>query len=375
MPNTTRITKKRVKEILKKLKHTGTYRFPFADLYIYVGYRLIELIGNEHVVHYDELMYRFCEVGPGNRRFDPLTVDILVNSDIYRKHFQKYAIKRINQWFHEEGGGQDTQILKIKEKIFRAIKESSETKKLFDLLKSALEAIFEECGYSTESFLINEDKKYLEFKLKSDKLNSGLLLRFYNTTDWIYPDSWQIWDLLQKAHKEGYISVLIAPRIHGSCFPLFKALGIFARLTYYLFTDQGAHEISNGILNEDEKRIISYNNISLCKISSLSGGSRHQAFDGIKQLLETVVPRYFEAFKLRFDKTRKKIIPLLSAQLKHLLDPESSTLKAPQRISRIESILNLRIGHLNILRNLVKRHKSLHKRVGLPFGTKFLERS
>jgi len=365
MPSATRITKKKVKEILKKLKRSGTYRFPFADLYIYAGYRLIELIENEHVVHYDELMYRFCEVGPGNRRFDPLTVDILINSDLYSKYCEKFTIKRKNQWFHKESGGLDIQFFKIKEKIFKAIKESSETKKLFELLKNALEAIFEACGYTTESFLINENNKYLEFRLKSKKLGGDLLLRFYNTNDRFYPDSWQLWDLFQKAHKEDCIPVLIASRIHGSCFPLFKALGIFARVTYCLFTDQSAEEIKNTVLNEDEKRLFSFKNISLCKINSMPGGSENPAFEGVKQFLEVVVPGYFEAFKLRFDKTAKKIAPLLDGQFKHLLSSESSNLRTTERISRIENILTLKIGHLNIIRDLVKRHKNLNNKVGL----------
>lgn len=366
MPTATRITKKRVKEILKKLKRSGTYRFPFTDLYIYAGYRLIELIENEHVVHYDELMYRFCEVGPGNRRFDPLTVDILINSDIYRKYFEKHAITRKDQWFHKESGSLDIQFLKIKEKIFKAVKESSETRSLFELLKNTLEAIFEACGYATESFLINENNKYLEFRLKSKKLGGELLLRFYNTTDWIYPDSWQLWDLLQKAHKENCIPVLIASRIHGSCFPLFKAVGIFARITYCIFTEQSAEEIKNTVLNEDEKRLFSSKNISLCKINSISGGSGSPAFEGVKQLLETVVPGYLEIFKFRFDKIAKKIIPLLDGSFKHLLRPENSTLRTTERISRIENILTLKIGHLNVIRDLAKRHKNLNKKIGLP---------
>jgi hypothetical protein len=365
MPKPIKITKKKVKEILKKLKRSGTYRFPFVDLYIYAGYRLIDLIENEHVVHYDELMYRFCEVGPGNRRFDPLTVDILINSDIYRKYFEKSAIKRKDQWFHKESGGLDIQFFKIKEKIFKVIKENSESKKLFELLKNTLEAIFEACGYTTESFLINENNKYLDFKLKSKKLGGELLLRFYNTNDRIYPDSWQLWDLFQKAHKEDCIPVLIASRIHGSCFPLFKALGIFARVTYCLFTDQSAEEIKNTVLNEDEKRLFSFKNISLCKINSMPGGSGNPVFEGVKQLLEVVVPGYFEAFKLRFDKTTKKIAPLLDGQFKYLLGSESSNLRTSERISRIENILTLKIGHLNIIRDLVKRHKNLNNKVGL----------
>ncbi len=359
-----KVTLKSIKEVKAKLTRSSVSRLSPAELCVYLSHRLIELINNESVVDDEELLYRLCEVGPGNLRFDPLTVGVFLESKMCRDLFDKNSIERKGSWFYAKNGDMDEAIFKIKHKISEVIKENIASKNCLKLLKCEVSKIIRDFDYDVESCLINDKKQYIEFILTSTKLKMRILFRFYNSNEWIYPFSWHLWELFREAGKNRCVPVLVAPRIHGSCFPLFKAIGILARATYGLFSEKNLDEIKEKNLDASEKALLSFQRIAPGKIYCLSHAVVAKDLEGFKQLLVTVVPAYFESCKKRFDQTSKKIGTHFNDKFQYLLDPQSSKLDVMERIARIKDILTLKLGHLNALQDVVKRQEDLIKELG-----------
>lgn len=351
---------KSIKEVKAKLKHSSISKLSSEELVVYLSYRLIELINSEFVVDHDELLYRFCEVGPANLRFDPLIVDAFLESGMSLRLFNKKSIERKNDWVYEKDGSLIEALTKIKRKISDEIIKNLASPDCLRVIKTRMMSVIKDSGYSIESSLIDEKKKYVEFILTSTQLKGRALLRFYNDSEWIYPFSWQIWEMFQEAGKKRCIPVLVGPRIHGSCFPLFKAIGILARATYGIFSEKSLDEIIGKVLDSAEKAHLSYRKIAPGKIYCLSNEST-EGLAGVEQLLSTIVPAYFVSSKKRFDQTSKKIGQVLTVKMQYLFNRKSSKLHVEEKIARIRKILALKLGHLNALQDVVKRHEEFVK--------------
>jgi len=351
---TLRISQKKIKEIVKKLERLSVHRLSFDEFRIYAMYRLVELIHSEGAIHYDELLYRFCEVGPGNRRFDPLAVEILLNSLSVQDYLKKSAkIECKDKWFLVKEAKGNTLNFRIKEKVLANIFESTKTDKLFKLLKDELGAVFQECEYEAISYFEDQDKIYIEFKLKSKEFDSQLLLRFYNTSVWVYPESWQIWDLFHKANLDNAIPVLIAPKIHGACFPLFKAIGMFARASYYLFIDKSLEEIKSAVLDQTENDFCQLSRISFGKIDNLPSKYRDERFAGAKHLLTEIIPNYHDSFMIKLNRAIGKINRLPEK----FKNPSKFVIEPKERIQKIKELLGLKLGHLKSVGEMIKRNE------------------
>ncbi|MDD5131286.1 MAG: hypothetical protein PHH44_01350 [bacterium] len=354
-----KMTKQNTNNVVNKVKQSSVFRLSSEEVSLYLSIRLIDLINRECVVGYDELIYRLCEVGPGNLRFDPLSVTIFINSKIGQELLAENGIEFKNKYFHSHVGGLNAETLQVKSKIVKSVNQQIYSQKTATLLKQKIESICKESNYLIIESLINKNKNHLEFLLKTRNNAGNILIRIYNTVEWIYPDSWQIWDVYQKANKERCIPIIVASKIHGSCFPLFKALGVLARTTYGPFTEQSIDEIKEEVLNKKDKALLSVRAVLPIKVNSLSNNSAAQSLKGIKQLLTSAIPDYLDQFAIRFDKSAKRIVPCLLAELKPLLDDKINSLKPAERLSRIKGILALKVGHLNLVKDFVKRHEDL----------------
>lgn len=356
-------TQKSIKEVKAKLKHSSVSKLSSEEVVVYLSYRLIEIINSEFVVDHNELLYRFCEVGPANLRFDPLIVDAFLESKMSLRLFNNNSIERKNDWMYEKDGSLIEALTKIKKKISEEIRHNLISPDCLKVLRKSISGVINESGYNIESNLIVGKKKYVEFILTSIQLKGRVLLRFYNDSEWIYPFSWKIWEMFQEAGKKRCLPVLVGPRIHGSCFPLFKAMGILARATYGIFSEKSLDEMIDKVLDSADKAYLSYRKIAPGKIYCLSHKSA-EGLNGVEQLLSIIVPAYFVSSKKRFYQTSKKISSVINVKLQYLFDCKSSELDVEERIARIRSILALKLGHLNTLRDVVKRHEEFIKELG-----------
>jgi len=353
-----------IKAVKDKVIRSSISRLSSTELCSYLSYRLVELINRENIVSYDELLYRFCEVGPGNLRFDPLTVEAFLESKLCEDLFAKKSIERTEGWicFKTDGAGKIS--ARMKRKISDGIEKSVYSKECLKALKKDVLKVIEGAGYGILSSIINDKKHYLEILLISSQPKRRILLRFYNSNEWIYPFSGQIWKLFKEAGNKECIPVLVAPRIHGSCFPLFKAIGILARSTYGLFSMKSSDEIKESVLNTDERELLSIRNITVGKIYCLSRGEADQYLECLRQLLEIAIPAYFEPCKIKVGITQKKLSRLPQDVVVNFSGFQGSKQNVKEKISSIESILTLKLGHLNPLQALVKKLNALIEQPG-----------
>lgn len=359
-----RVTKEKVKIVKTKLKCSSVAKLSLQDLLVYLSYRLSELISGESVIDYNEIFYRLCEVGPANLRFDPLTVEIFLESEMSRDLFKANSIETENGWFYLKKDYKKEVVSNVKHRIFKEILENISSVSCLKLLKKNVLKIIVDSGYNIESSLIDEKKRFVECILTNKKFKGRILLRFYNDNEWIFPFSWQIWEVFRDAGKLRCVPILVASRIHGSCFPLFKAIGILARSTYGIFSEKNVKKIIDRTLSNMEKVEFVYPKIGPGRFYCLFNQSI-DGLEGVEQLFSRIVPTYFNSSKKRIDHTTKKIIRILNTPLQHLLDQQSSKLKGQEKIARINEILTLKLGHLNTLQDVVRRHEALIKELGL----------
>jgi len=293
-----------------------------------------------------------------------LTVEAFLESKLCEDLFVKRSIERNGEWVCSKTDGVANIFARMKRKVTEGIKESVYFKECLKLLKKEVLKVIDGEGYSVLSSLINDKKHYLEILLISSQPKRRILLRLYNSNEWIYPFSWQIWELFEEARKKECIPVLVAPRIHGSCFPLFKAIGILARATYGLFSEKSIGEIKESVLSADEKKLLSLRNIAIGKVYCLLRGEAEQYLECLKQLLEVAIPAYFESCKIKAGITQKKLGRFPKDKLLNLFNSQGRKLSAKEKISSIENILTLKLGHLNSLKEVVKRHEALIGELG-----------
>jgi len=181
--------------------------------------------------------------------------------------------------------------------------------------------------------------------------------------EWIYPDSWQIWELYNTAYKVGAVPVLIAPRIHGSCFQLFKALGAFARATYYFFMKEDAPSLIDSWLKGKERDFMQRLKFSPCKNESINSDNFPERFSALSFLLGKTIPDNVDDFSEQLNKKSKKIVLLLNKDFKFLLS-KSPDVDVKQRHDRINKMLSLKIGRTNDIKKMIQRNEGfLNKRL------------
>jgi len=118
-----KITKKLQKEIIRKLDNEKLYNLPFEEICIYAVYRLEELIKQTFVVSLDEVKYRFCEAGHGNRRFDPLILDIVLNTKFFTEEICKHNIRYDDNFFFGWDDEASIEYVQIKKKLGNKIRK------------------------------------------------------------------------------------------------------------------------------------------------------------------------------------------------------------------------------------------------------------
>ena len=350
-----KITKKATKPIIKKLADNSVFTLSPEELCIYGAYRLLNLLDEYEVAYIDEVRYRICEIGPGRRRFDPLMLDIVLASKFFRENVDNQYMYHRENWFYSGGSSSEIKVKGIKEAIINDVYASSSSERLFEAIKKRMYGITTKNGYSVLDMEVDKNQKYVQLEIK--RKGQALLLRVYNSIEWIYPDAWQIWRLAEDASEKKCVALLVAPRIHGSCFQLFKALGLLARTNYYFFTEKSMNKIRKGIIKSDMVDI----DLSLGKIASPSEDAFANSFSNIEHLLTQTVSKYYDTSYTRFAEKFDRIQSLVTKKAKLLLNRPETGFTVIDRIKKIKTVLSMKIGHLNAIKDMVKRSEGLIK--------------
>lgn len=276
--------------VLRKLssEEKKIYDFYKRELYAYIDYRIKNLLWRNIPVCFNELRYNLCEVGPGNRRIDPLLLMVILNSDVFRT---RYSIGQQDKsdgvyYYHtekpvnEEGQSKKSRIIS---RVIQMKKSPELYEKIQYLFTKTVEKV---CTVNNVS--INIAEEYIEFKLTYKDEEKEVLLRYYNSSDWLYVNDKRLWDFFEKASRIKAVPVILCPYMHKSCFSLFKKAGIYGRSLYYCFLDKNVEGVVKDTLSEEERKKVLSRRFGLEKIHDINHRVQAGFVDEVLQLLETI---------------------------------------------------------------------------------------
>lgn len=199
--------KKELKQVKEKLDKQPLSSLSIDEMAIYFEYRLENLISKAKVITETELYYLFSETGPGNLRIDPRIIKKLTDKKLF-----------INPSYQNIPGVKQIKDKKIKVNDYLIKNRNSE---------------------ETLSLVVKIFKRHLNkvklisnhpFVIEAEFNNIPIIILFKNG-EWIFPDS-ELFLFIQKAQKENVFPIVIAKKIPGILFPVFKGLSILGLSLY-----------------------------------------------------------------------------------------------------------------------------------------------
>jgi hypothetical protein len=359
-----KITKREVKNIKSKLWAKRILDLSSREICIYVLYRIETLMQLAVALSYNELRYNLCEVGPGKRRIDPWALDIVVQSKFFEKLSNLIKRDYSNLFFFVNKDPPSSlldNVLETKAKIITKLQSIEQSKEVQENIVELISNTAQRNECTVLKSFVNVEHPFAECEISYKKLSSkNLLIRFYNKGDWIYPDSYEIWDLFQKAFNSRCIPILLAPRIHGCCFQVFKNLGMFARANYYLFISDKYNTIIESVADTETRRILDFSNLKFGQYENIKSELAYGEFQVLTKLLSSTIPKYHESFSVNLERMYKRLIPLLSEDLKELFNKKRTYLDMKERLGFIRKFVNLvPLGKITELKKIIKRNEKL----------------
>ena len=359
-------TVRRIRSIRGKLWDRRLLDLPADEIGIYLLYRVEELVKLGIAISYREIRYNLCEAGPGKRRLDPWSLDILLTSNLISKLSSLVVSGKNNAcFFYDKNSSRSLvrKIVGIKTAIIRKAQKLATSKELQENLKKLIIDTVNRNNCIVSDSTVDFEKGFVQCEVHHHKIkDKNLLIRFYNTDEWIYPDGYEIWSLFEKGFEVGSIPILLAPNIHGSCFQLFKDLGMFARSNYYVFLSDELHKVIDSTARREEKEVLDFSNFKLGRYESVKSKLAYGEFDVLAKLLSITIPKYYESFCSNLDMMSRKIVPLLGGELKFLLVAKKRSEEIKQRVQSLKKILMLvKLEKVIEMRKMIRRNEKLIK--------------
>lgn len=359
-----KITKREIKRIKNELWTKRLLDLPPREICIYVLYRMETLMQLAIVLSYNELKYNLCEVGPGKRRIDPWTLNIVLQSKFFKKLSNLVRRDYADFTFFTNKNAPLSLLnglLDAKAKIMSRLQDLEKSREIQEKIVELISNTTQRNNCAVLNSSINLESPFVECEVSHKKLEAkNLLIRFYNKEEWIYPDSYEIWDLFKRAFSLKCIPILLAPRIHGSCFQVFKNLGMFARANYYLFITDKYNGVIESLAEAEEKRIIDLSSLKFGQYENIKSELIYGEFQVLTKLLVSTIPKYYKSFSINLEKMYKKLIPLLDVDLSEFIRAKDKVMDAKEKISSISRFISLvPMGRITELKKIIKRNEKL----------------
>jgi hypothetical protein len=261
------------------------------ELELYFLHRVDNLLRSKMVLVRRELEYLLGETGPGSGRIDPELVGGLTDKRLFTgsliAHFPRMA----------------TSFASKKTKLQDLVVGDLHSAKSVDLMA----VLF---GHYVES---------LEIRNTCPLVFGGSIRRvpvhiIVNNGGWIMPDR-ILFEFVSQARQSRCLAVVIAKKIHGILFPLFKSLGIVGTNTYQTYVSANTYrncgklqqQFRNPNRSGSLPKPITYNE-QLEDLHELSRGISDEYYEGnvLKLFLEETLPRVApEAYSCGLDESIK----------------------------------------------------------------------
>lgn len=226
----------KLKEVQKKLNKQPISSLLKEEVELYFGHRLQNLVSSKKVLVRNELEYLLGETGPGPTRIEPDLFRVLVDKEtLVRSPFESIpeiqklkALKEAAEKHIEKAiGAPETQNLLVK--IFaNHLKKTKAT--------------------SEEPFIVEGE------------LNKIPISCLIKNGAWILPNV-ELFSFLKSSQEQKKFPVVVAKKISGILFPVFKGLSIMGLNTYKIFLPEESRKVIEAVKSDEEMlRDLKYNN-------------------------------------------------------------------------------------------------------------------
>lgn len=273
--------KKELEKVKEKLEKQPLSSLSINEMAIYFEYRLDNLILKTKVITEKELYYLFSETGPGNLRMDPRIIKKLTNKKLF-----------IDQRFQGVPEIEKLKDNKIQVNDYSIKNQNSEETRnlIIKILKKYLDNV---TLISNNPFIIEA------------KLNNIPIIILLKNGEWVFPDS-DLFSFIQKAQKENKFPVLIAKKIPGILFPVFKGLSILGFSLYKTYLPEKIKKLVDEI-NEPKENFhkTKYNDqFQFLNQKEIEGDINK---DQLVNFLKNTLPNNIETYYNNFIKIKIKV--------------------------------------------------------------------
>jgi len=225
----------------------------------------------------DELTYLISETGPGNLRIDPRFLVYLTNDKEFI-HFPR-------------GNARESQaILKKKRKVEEDIRAKKNSAGVQDLLAKVLG------NYIDAPRIVNRSPLIIE-----GSFHSVPIVCLLKNGDWIFPED-GLFEFLKTAQDQKRFPILIAKKIHGILFPVFKTLSVMGCSTYKTYLPPEIKKLIEAVKSEDVifSGIKYHDQFQILDDDYFKISENYWDGEAMKNFFEVVLPKnidsYYEGF-------------------------------------------------------------------------------
>jgi hypothetical protein len=283
-----------LRDIRKKLENYHISSLSATELQVYFEHRLETIVRKKYVLTFKELTYLLSETGPGDRRFDPRTLPLLTKAKTFvnsrcagLKEMEELMRKKIDVDEHIEG-----------------IKDSDTTRIMLVRLLS---------NYIDDVVIVSEKPFII-----TGTFNEVPLSLFIKNGDWVLPNK-ELFTFLKQTKENKRFPVIIAKKISGILFPVFRGISILGLNLYKIYLPEQSREIirAANLHHEIIKKELKYND----QFEFISSNTQmNENGDGpIKNFFEVILTNnlvnYYEEF-LQSKITLKDTLPEIVLQFR-----------------------------------------------------------
>ena len=272
--------KKQLNLVIRKLDKKPITSLSIEELKLYFDHRLENLIRDKKVLTKNELNYLLSETGPGNRRIDPQLVSRLTNDKI----FSSTPYLNIPEF---------QRLKKQKEILDNYIVAQKSSDKTLGLISELLgEYLADIKTIANRPFIIKANFKKIP------------VLCLIKNGDWIFPDA-ELFGFLQECQKQERLPIIVAKKISGILFPVFKNLSVLGLNLYKTYLPEDAKELIKNASYKPEENFLTetkYNGQFQLLDKEYVNGIKDEYWNGdqLKNFFENVLPKNIEGYYQNF---------------------------------------------------------------------------
>ncbi len=249
------------------------------ELQLYFDSRLEKVLRDKKIVTLRELGYLLCETGPGDRRFDPRHIPLLIQDGL----------------LSTSPYGSIPEIIELgekKKKIDEYLRDNQDTEAARKLILKVL------ATYASDLTVVSKDLFVVDGMF--GKIPVSFLVK---NGQWILPDE-ELFSFLQEAQRKKRLPVVVARKISGILFPMFKGISVLGLNLYKTYLPKNAKGLVDAavIPAQGFMRKLRYSGQFEYLTKDYIEGIEDEYWTGdpLKNFLEVIMPRHAEDYYQRF---------------------------------------------------------------------------